>query len=78
MKYLVASNSSRLFGSTLLIVIVGGCSTVAPYEREHLADPIMLIDNEGMSAGYEDHMHRALSQGLKGPPSGDAGCGCEQ
>jgi len=67
-----------LLSVTAAVMVLGACTIVAPYEREHVADPIMLIDNEGMSAGYEDHMHRALSQGLKGPPSGDAGCGCEQ
>ena len=78
MKIGCAPVTTRLLGIAIATLMVGACAIVAPYEREHLADPIMLIDNEGMSAGYEDHMHRALSQGLKGPPSGDAGCGCEQ
>jgi hypothetical protein len=51
---------------------------VAPYEREFLADPIMQLNADGESRAYEDHMHRALSQGLIGAPSGGGGCGCEQ
>lgn len=54
-----------------------GCANVAPYEREYLADPIVDIDDRE-SAAYEEHMHRALSQGLIGPPRGGGGCGCEQ
>lgn len=78
MNFRCMRRTTGLLSVAAAVLALGACTTVAPYEREHLADPIMLIDNEGMSAGYEDHMHRALSQGLKGPPSGDAGCGCEQ
>lgn len=60
-----------------LLVLSAGCVNVAPYKREHLADPIVEI-NDRESAAYEEHMHRALSQGLIGPPRGGGGCGCEQ
>lgn len=65
----------------MALIFVGmagvGCVNVAPYERERLSDPIVDIrDRE--SAAYEDHMHRALSQGLIGPTRGGGGCGCEQ
>lgn len=60
-----------------VFVLLTGCANVAPYEREHLADPIVDI-NDRESAAYEEHMHRALSQGLIGPPRGGGGCGCEQ
>ena len=59
--------------STLL-----GCVNVKPYEREYLADPIMQLNEGTLSTLYEQHMHRALSQGLIGMPVAGGGCGCEQ
>lgn len=57
---------------------LAGCANVAPYEREYLADPIMATTQHGEEEAYEQHMHRALSQGLVAPPTGGGGCGCEQ
>lgn len=61
-----------------LILIMAGCANVKPFEREHLADPIMELNEGKLSTIYEQHMHRALSQGLIGMPVSGGGCGCEQ
>jgi hypothetical protein len=65
--------------SIALAGLVGlvGCANVQPYEREHLADPIMQLD-EGPQRAYEQHLHRALEGGLAGQPAAGGGCGCEQ
>lgn len=55
-----------------------GCANVKSYEREYLADPIMELNEGKLSTLYEQHMHRALSQGLVGMPVAGGGCGCEQ
>lgn len=49
---------------------------VKPYEREHLADPIMLFDRNPISSGYLDHVFesREGSRGATGSVGG--GCGC--
>ncbi len=60
-----------------LFVVIMGCANVQPYEREYLADPIMGEDDLSETA-YEQHLHRALTQGLAGQPVAGAGCGCEQ
>lgn len=60
-----------------LFVVIMGCVNVQPYEREHLSDPIMGEDDLSETA-YEQHLHRALTQGLAGQPVAGAGCGCEQ
>ncbi len=60
-----------------LFVVIMGCANVQPYEREYLADPIMGEDDLSETA-YEQHLHRALMQGLAGQPVSGAGCGCEQ
>lgn len=73
---------ARLTGkSWCLILLVSsliGCANVQPYEREYLADPIMQLSEDAEEEAYEQHMHRALSQGLTGAPGAGGGCGCEQ
>ena len=47
-----------------------------PYEREHLADPIMSIDPDPVSSSYMDHVFE-VREGAKGATGGaGGGCGC--
>ena len=49
---------------------------VKPYEREHLADPIMAIDPDPVSSSYMDHVFETR-EGAKGATGGaGGGCGC--
>jgi len=49
---------------------------VKPYEREHLADPIMAIDPDPVSSSYMDHVFE-VREGAKGATGGyGGGCGC--
>jgi hypothetical protein len=66
-----------LAGVLVLLSAVVGCASVEPYEREYLADPIMQVEGTPADA-YEQHMYRALNQGLTGQPAAGGGCGCEQ
>jgi hypothetical protein len=57
-----------------------GCGSiepwVKPYEREHLADPIMTISPNPVSATYLDHVFESR-EGAKGATGGvGGGCGC--
>ena len=63
---------------SLVSLLSTACANVAVYEREFLADPIMSLSEGQMSDAFDQHMHRALSQGLIGVPVGAGGCGCEQ
>lgn len=60
-------------------VTVSGCSIqpwVKPYEREHLADPIMAFDRNPVSTSYLDHVFEAR-EGARGAGGGaGGGCGC--
>jgi hypothetical protein len=49
---------------------------VKPYEREHLADPIMSFSRDPVSTSYIDHVYesREGSRGATGTVGG--GCGC--
>jgi hypothetical protein len=61
-------------------LLLAGCSPiqpwVKPYEREHLADPIMSFDRNPISSGYLDHVFevREGAHGATGSVGG--GCGC--
>jgi hypothetical protein len=63
-----------------LVASVSACSPiepwVKPYEREHLADPIMAFDRNPISSSYLDHVFetREGARGATGAVGG--GCGC--
>lgn len=49
---------------------------VKPYEREHLSDPIMLLDRDPVSSSYMDHVFE-VREGARGATGGaGGGCGC--
>ncbi len=70
--------SAMLLGCLCLGLV--GCSNlqpwVKPYEREHLADPIMSFNRDPIATTYLDHVFevREGSRGATGAVGG--GCGC--
>ena len=59
--------------------MLAGCAIepwVKPYERERLADPIMKVSRESLSAKHLEHVHevREAARGANGVQGG--GCGC--
>jgi Domain of unknown function (DUF4266) len=71
---------AALLAALILAAALGGCTPiepwVKPYEREHLADPIMSLSRNSIAASYRDHMFetREGSHGATGAVGG--GCGC--
>ena len=60
--------------------VLAGCSPiepwVKPYEREHLADPIMSLARDPVSASYLEHVFESR-EGARGATGGvGGGCGC--
>ena len=83
MRIKLESRSLRVLGRGLLaavtLVALGACHMepwVKPYERDHLADPVMSFDRDPVSSVYSDHVHevREGSRGATGSAGG--GCGC--
>ena len=69
----------RLARAGLLICILAAasaCSTVAPYERERLSRPDMIMGRNAQAKAGEDHAtaYREGSTGAVGASGG--GCGC--
>jgi hypothetical protein len=63
-----------------LLYPLAGCAPiqpwVKPYEREHLADPIMSLNRDPISSDYIEHVFgtREGAHGATGSAGG--GCGC--
>jgi hypothetical protein len=70
---------SLALAATVTALLLSACSIqpwVKPYEREHLADPIMSFDRNPVSDVYLDHVFevREGARGATGSVGG--GCGC--
>ncbi|MGW8369949.1 MAG: DUF4266 domain-containing protein [Gammaproteobacteria bacterium] len=62
-----------------LLLAVTGCSVepwVKPYQREHIADPIMSFDRDPVSSAYMDHVYEAREGARGATGSAGGGCGC--
>ncbi len=61
----------------MISVLATSCVTVQPWQREHLADPIMTFDADPIGKGIQEHHldHREGSAGGTGAQSGGCGCG---
>jgi outer membrane protein assembly factor BamE (lipoprotein component of BamABCDE complex) len=72
---------SRILFAALALIALAGCSTpqpwVKPYERERLADPIMLWQGDLLAAKHSQHVRdiREGARGANGVQGG--GCGCK-
>ena len=63
-----------------LAIAVAGCGRiepwVKPYEREHLADPVMATDRDPVSSAYIHHVYEAREGARGATGGGGGGCGC--
>lgn len=63
-----------------LSIALAGCSPiqpwVKPYQREHLADPIMAFDRHPASSAYLDHVYEVRQAARGGTGAAGGGCGC--
>ena len=67
----------------LALAVLGGlpaCSNiepwVKPYERDQLADPIMVLDGDPVSTAYIQHVYEAREGAKGGEGAAGGGCGC--
>lgn len=65
--------------AVLAVASLSGCAVqpwVKPYEREHLADPIMAFDRNPIASGYLDHVFESREGARGATGSVGGGCGC--
>jgi hypothetical protein len=64
----------------LLVMLLPACSSiepwVKPYERAHLADPIMEFNRNPVSENYIHHVYDAREGARGGGLATGGGCGC--
>jgi hypothetical protein len=73
------ARAAALAGVLALLAAAAGCSVepwVKPYERDHLADPIMSFDRDPVSGAYTDHVREAREGARGASSSAGGGCGC--
>lgn len=58
-----------------LLLVFGGCVTVAPTEREHLAEPGMEFTS-GDAQGHEEHVFGNREGSVGGGAVSAGGCAC--
>ncbi len=71
---------SRFLLALLLMAGLSACSGiepwVKPYERDRLADPIMLMNGDPVSSSYIQHVYEAREGARGGEGGSGGGCGC--
>jgi Domain of unknown function (DUF4266) len=66
----------KLALACLLLLTVGGCVRVKPYERELLAKPTMTFQPDPHEDVLDNHMLEAREGAAGGYGSAGGGCGC--
>lgn len=72
-------NARRLLALVPFVALAAGCGIqpwVKPYERDHLADPIMSFERNPVSAAYTHHVQEAREAARGATGSSGGGCGC--
>ena len=67
---------ATLLGALLLLTACSIEPWVKPYERDHIADPIMSFDRDPVSSGYIHHVYEAREGARGATGSSGGGCGC--
>jgi len=57
-------------------LVLSGCGTVQPWERDILARSDMAFDPDPMEATLRSHIHFSKEAALRGGGAGGGGCGC--
>jgi hypothetical protein len=62
--------------ATLAALGAAGCAAVKPYQREHVADPIMSYDADARAARRALHWIEAREGSTGGAGGAGGGCAC--
>jgi hypothetical protein len=60
----------------ILLLLLGGCTIVEPWQRDVLARPEMSLDADPLDAGIDDHIYFSKEASSGGRGFGGGGCGC--
>ena len=65
---LLLASSALVFGA--------GCEHVKPWQRGHLADPILRADRDPLGTAQDEHVFFSREAASGGRGVGGGGCGC--
>ena len=57
-------------------LLLGGCATVKPWERDLLARDEMAFEPDPLEAALRNHVYFSKEASLPGGSAGGGGCGC--
>lgn len=60
----------------LVLLLLAGCASVQPHQREILSKPIMQFDYDKSETAAKEHFHNSLEASSGGFGVGGGGCGC--
>jgi hypothetical protein len=66
---------SRLIAAIALL-LVAGCATVQPWDRDLLAEKKMSLNPTPMLQAVDDHIYFSKEASMGGMDAGGGGCGC--
>jgi hypothetical protein len=73
----VSGIAPALRGVAMAMLLLAGCAHVAPYEREHLAQPGMdPKEREALRTKFYAHVFDAREGAMLGDEHAGGGCGC--
>ncbi|HZP10849.1 MAG TPA: DUF4266 domain-containing protein [Nevskiaceae bacterium] len=61
---------------SVLLLLLAGCATVQPWQRETLARPDMELVSDPLQASLDDHVYFSKEASSGGRSFGGGGCGC--
>jgi hypothetical protein len=60
----------------VISLLVSGCVTTRPWQREDLARPVMNLDPDASAFALEQHLLGTREGAVGGMGGGGGGCGC--
>jgi len=60
----------------LLIILLSSCTTVQPWQREILSEPVMKLDENPIDKAHHEHYKTFHEGSIGGTGSQGGGCGC--
>ena len=66
----------RILVIGLGFLVLTGCTTVQPWERDILAKPEMAMDYDTITMGLDDHIYFSKEASSGGRGFAGGGCGC--
>jgi len=64
------------FIATVALLLVAGCATVQPWDRDLLAEKKMSLNPSPMLQAVDEHIYFSKEASMGGMDAGGGGCGC--